>query len=759
MKAAVFLSTLALAATVQGEVSLSEPWVIKIDWDTRALEAADIDGDGLTDLSLLNNDEAKVVFLRQLSEGDAAKMREKPASDKGDWEPVWSDAPFMRNNVVTGLTMYDQALGDFNGDGRLDLAVTGKQEPLSIFYAQADGEWSKPVTHEGFEALGWEDTLAVGDLNGDGMADLTVLAANKVLVFHQNSAGDFASPETLMLSGNSPHDLQLPDLNGDGLPDMLYLASDDRFPVRVRLATAQGFGPEMLFPAKIGTRQLASLGTGTEQTFAYVERETRLLREFSLKPAMTDRVKLEDLRPLVYAATEFSGSQATYARADIHGDGYGDLLVGDQSGARIWVYAGLEDGAFAPPEAFPSLASVSSLAAGDFAGEGAASVLVLSKEEGMLGVSRLEENGRLGFPEILELEGEPEAILAADFVGDYRPEALVLEKREGDHYLVLRSGDPAGDWEKVFEMVVVDVRREPEALFPLDINQDGRKDFLLLTAREPARIFIQTPESTFEEAAADSGVRKGMLTNVQPAAIGFGDADGDGVAETLVCARGFIRALRLNADGALEIVDQFNLRTSETQATVPLMLDLIEDGRPELIYFSGNRLEVLTPDDKGVLRFREAVETSELTPLRAEVLQDEAGGIREIRYLGRNRFWRLPLKGEIWTMREESTFETEIEGINHSMVRAAQLDESPAQELICIDGIENVMEILQRGEEGWESALHFTIFEENMHYRGRTGAALEPRELVIADLDGDGHEDLATLVHDRILIYRQKRPE
>ena len=55
----------------------------------------------------------------------------------------------------------------------------------------------------------------------------------------------------------------------------------------------------------------------------------------------------------------------------------------------------------------------------------------------------------------------------------------------------------------------------------------------------------------------------------------------------------------------------------------------------------------------------------------------------------------------------------------------------------------------------WTSALHFTIFDEDLHFKGRRGAALEPRETVVADLTGDGKEDFAFLIHDRVLLYYQ----
>jgi hypothetical protein len=47
------------------------------------------------------------------------------------------------------------------------------------------------------------------------------------------------------------------------------------------------------------------------------------------------------------------------------------------------------------------------------------------------------------------------------------------------------------------------------------------------------------------------------------------------------------------------------------------------------------------------------------------------------------------------------------------------------------------------------------VFEQKT-FRGRGGEAPEPREAVVADLTGDGKNDLAVIVHDRILLYPQE---
>jgi hypothetical protein len=79
-------------------------------------------------------------------------------------------------------------------------------------------------------------------------------------------------------------------------------------------------------------------------------------------------------------------------------------------------------------------------------------------------------------------------------------------------------------------------------------------------------------------------------------------------------------------------------------------------------------------------------------------------------------------------------------------------------ELVAVDPEQNVVEILARdpATKAWVSQLHFKVFEADQHYQGKKGSPLQPRETVIADVTGDGKNDLILLVHDRVLVYPQQ---
>ena len=54
-------------------------------------------------------------------------------------------------------------------------------------------------------------------------------------------------------------------------------------------------------------------------------------------------------------------------------------------------------------------------------------------------------------------------------------------------------------------------------------------------------------------------------------------------------------------------------------------------------------------------------------------------------------------------------------------------------------------------------AMRFKVFEQKSYRDSKkhSRASVEPRELKVADVTGDGKDDLVTVIHDRIIIYPQ----
>jgi hypothetical protein len=106
---------------------------------------------------------------------------------------------------------------DFNGDGKLDLAVANSVSgDVSILLGRGDGTFVAPVN---YPAVAGASSIAVGDFNGDGRVDLAVGGGKNLAVLAGNGDGTFRAASVLPISvkASAP---ATGDFNKDGKLDL-----------------------------------------------------------------------------------------------------------------------------------------------------------------------------------------------------------------------------------------------------------------------------------------------------------------------------------------------------------------------------------------------------------------------------------------------------------------------------------------------------------------------------------------------------------
>jgi hypothetical protein len=110
------------------------------------------------------------------------------------------------------------AVGDFNGDGLLDLAVANVgTNSVSVLRGNGDGSFQAARS---FAAGSSPRSVAVADFNGDGLLDLVVAGAGGVRVLLGNGDGTFQTTNFSYVAGDNPWSVAVGDVNGDGWPDL-----------------------------------------------------------------------------------------------------------------------------------------------------------------------------------------------------------------------------------------------------------------------------------------------------------------------------------------------------------------------------------------------------------------------------------------------------------------------------------------------------------------------------------------------------------
>ena len=117
-------------------------------------------------------------------------------------------------------------MGDVNGDGRPDIvvAVNGTlDQDVAVLLQNADGSFAAPT----YLATGtvWGATaIAIGDINGDGRADIVATTGGNSPTFFAafyQGAGGVLGPSTHVATYDSPAAVSVADLNGDGRLDVV----------------------------------------------------------------------------------------------------------------------------------------------------------------------------------------------------------------------------------------------------------------------------------------------------------------------------------------------------------------------------------------------------------------------------------------------------------------------------------------------------------------------------------------------------------
>jgi hypothetical protein len=411
--------------------------------------------------------------------------------------------------AVTGAGPYAVALGDVNGDGRLDLAVANaNDDTVSVLLnTTAPGGPITFAAQQTFATGHSPRSVVLADVNGDGRPDLVVANANDDTVsvlLNTTAPGAAASsfaPRVDFLVGNCPDSVAVADVNGDSRPDLVVV---NRYSFNVMVLeniTTQGADVPRFTPP---------------QTFAV------------------------GLEPVSVAVGDFNG------------DGRPDLAVANLSDDTVSVLLnttaqGADEFRFAAQQTFATGGAPTAVAVGDFNGDGRGDLAVSNFSDGTVsvfvnttapGAATLSLAPKVDFA----TGAGPYAVAVSNFSGAGFPDLAVVDYTDDTVSVLRNTTAPGAAVPRFAPRVAFGTGAGPLALAVGDLNGDGLPD---LTAADfsaaTASVLLNTPTTatgTIQDDDAPASLTAVAGTTPQTAA--FNTAFGEPLAVDVRNAAGHL---------------------------------------------------------------------------------------------------------------------------------------------------------------------------------------------------------------------------
>jgi hypothetical protein len=341
-------------------------------------------------------------------------------------------------NYAVGVIPLTVAVGDLNGDGKADLATanfgSNRNGTISVLLNNGNGTYAAAVNYP----VGTSATsIAMGDLNGDGKADLVVTNVSpdhKVSVLLNNGNGTFTAALNYAV-GIEPYSVTIGDLNGDGKADLVTANSGDNT-VSVLLNSGNGtFAAAVNYivgasPASVAIGDLNGDGKADLAV---------------ANPGSTPVVSVLRNNGNGTFAAAVNYSVGDYPKSvvigDLNGDGKADLATANAISENVSVLLNNGNGTFVAAVNYAVGYNPQSVAIGDLNGDGKADLAAANSGRPNYyfeNVSVLRNNGNGTFAAAVNytVGAQPNSVAIGDLNGDGKAD-LAVANITGDNVSVL----------------------------------------------------------------------------------------------------------------------------------------------------------------------------------------------------------------------------------------------------------------------------------------------------------------------------------
>ncbi|MFN6257310.1 beta strand repeat-containing protein [Microcystis sp.] len=444
-------------------------------------------------------------------------------------------------NFAAGSSPISVTVGDFNGDGKSDLAVANRgSNNVSVLLGTGTGSFGAATN---FSVGNAPSSVTVGDFNGDGKSDLAVANryGNNVSVLLGTGTGSFGTATNFSV-GIFPVSVTVGDFNGDGKSD-LATANGSSNNVSVRLGTGAG---------SFGTATNFSVGTGPASvTVGDFNGDGKSDLAVANANSSNVSVLLGTGTGSFGPATNFTVGSFPYSVTvgDFNGDGKSDLAVANAGSSNVSVLLGTGTGSFGTATNFTVGTVPRSVTVGDFNGDGKSDLAVANGSNNNVSVLLGTGTGSFGPATNFTVGSSPRSVAVGDFNGDGKSD-LATANYNGGNVSVFLNADPTAT------VTITDVSQPPISLTINDVTvtegNSGTTNAVFTVSLSSAASTVVSVNYATANGTATAGTD---YTALPPTTLTFNPGE---TSKTIT--------VPVNGDNQVELNETFFLNLSNLQA-------------------------------------------------------------------------------------------------------------------------------------------------------------------------------------------------
>jgi hypothetical protein len=464
-----------------------------------------------------------------------------------------------QRTFAAGFRPTSVAVGDFNGDGKSDLAVANySSNTVSVLLNTTPAGATTPsfAPQRTFATGIGPSSVAVGDFNGDGKPDLALInegtfqnpGSTVSVLLNTALAGATApsfAPQQTFATGEKPRSVAVGDFNGDGRPDLVIANSySDTISVLLNTTPTGATTPSFASQQTFATGRLPlSVAVGDVNG----DGKPDLVIADAASNAMS---VLLNTTPVGATSPAFAPQQTftvdsapiSVAVGDFNGDGKPDLAIANQLSDTVSVLlnttpAGATTPAFAPQRTFTTGRYPWSVTVADFTGDGKLDLAIANANSSTVSVLLNSTPTRATAPSFnitqdLATGSGPLSIVAGDFNGDGKPDLAIANGGSATVSVLLNTPVP----------ITPTLSFTPPQTFASgggfahaavgDFNGDGKPDLAVANINGTVSVLLNmTPAGA---TAPSFAPQRTFATGRESIAVAVGDFNGDGKPDLAV---------------------------------------------------------------------------------------------------------------------------------------------------------------------------------------------------------------------------------